>query len=721
MQRIIKFFLWMAFWAMGLQTTWGFALLGPLPPSLGGETWQVSTIGYGLAYTESILNVGPGGELLWLGDVGGPHNIGEEYRRNVPVLYYAYDQNFSGFFGADGETAVDQAFAIMNSLTNVDSYSASLSEFPLQSQSFNSTAQALYLTDIKSVTLHLLVEQLGLAEPERYTWVLHDRDVGILCPSTTTYLVAQRNFDITTSPLNQLQYSSYVNGVLYTYLLYEFCANATPLADTLPFPADPLTADQYTAVAANNFEPLGFGGVLVGVGGGLQFGGFYTGLTRDDVAGLRYLMRTNNVNWESPAAGSLLQYTNLAAPQALWTSNLTALVLAAQTNNPVTLAALFPGLVVGSSTYYLTNIPTPNIVSYFTNYYGEPAGTPPHLITVTNGYSPNIINFYTTTFANLVLVTNYYPNSYHTNTAAQLVTVNGTPLATNTTIKSITLTNVASGDYYLIPPGTCGPSIISVLATNVTTTTNLITSATDSGGNFYSQSVVIYSTNHIFAVYPCTLVTNSPGSYQGIQRVRFVRLPDDEVDPLTWNLRHPFTTNYTMVFYNPTNSQLYTQTFQRTVTTPDILLTAQDGADGPAGINFNNTVVRTTPNYDVGNILPGLRGPGVINSPSTFTYNKVGDIFFNGPLSDTNSYLYEVTHFKQLQWASFDGRPMTRSSMGMAPASRTLKTRWWSVFPRQLCRMAPITKHMQQPHLLSLAASHRSPGHWCREAIFPMA
>jgi hypothetical protein len=329
--------------------------------------------------------------------------------------------------------------------------------------------------------------------------------------------------------------------------------------------------------------------------------------------------------------------------------------LAAQTNNPVTLAALFPGLVVGSSTYYLTNIPTPNIVSYFTNYYGEPAGTPPHLITVTNGYSPNIVNIYTTTFANLVLVTNYYPNSYHTNTPAQLVTVNGTPNGTNTTIKSITLTNVASGDYYLIPPGTCGPSIISVLATNVTTTTNLITSATNSGGNFYSQSVVIYSTNHIFAVYPCTLVTNSPGSYQGIQRVRFVRLPDDEVDPLTWNLRHPFTTNYTMVFYNPTNSQLYTQTFQRTVTTPDILLTAQDGADGPAGINFNNTVVRTTPNYDVGNILPGLRGPGVINSPSTFTYNKVGDIFFNGPISDTNAYLYEVTHFKQLQWASFDG------------------------------------------------------------------
>ena len=32
-----------------------------------------------------------------------------------------------------------------------------------------------------------------------------------------------RNYDITASPLNQVQYSPYVNGTLYTYYLFEDC------------------------------------------------------------------------------------------------------------------------------------------------------------------------------------------------------------------------------------------------------------------------------------------------------------------------------------------------------------------------------------------------------------------------------------------------------------------------------------------------------------------
>ena len=84
----------------------------------------------------------------------------------------------------------------MNSLTNVDSYSASLSEFPLQSQHINDLATALFLTDMKSVTLHLLVEQLGLAEPERFTWTLHDRFLppGGKCPFDEEYLSAVKKF-----------------------------------------------------------------------------------------------------------------------------------------------------------------------------------------------------------------------------------------------------------------------------------------------------------------------------------------------------------------------------------------------------------------------------------------------------------------------------------------------------------------------------------------------
>jgi hypothetical protein len=156
MQRKIKTFFWMAMLVMGVQTARGFALLGPI--ANGGDTWQVTVLGYNLAYLEAYF----AGGLVWLGDIGGPKNIGEEYRRNEPVIYYAFDGvngSFSGFFGAEGEAAVDQAFAIMNSLTNLDNYSASLSEFPLQSMGFNYRARSDYLTDIKSVTLHLLVNK----------------------------------------------------------------------------------------------------------------------------------------------------------------------------------------------------------------------------------------------------------------------------------------------------------------------------------------------------------------------------------------------------------------------------------------------------------------------------------------------------------------------------------------------------------------------------------
>jgi hypothetical protein len=669
---MMKKFLWMALLTMGAPAAWGYALLGPI--ANGGDAWQVVDLGYNLLYLETYTAGGP----VWLGDIGAPKNIGEEYRRNAPVLYYAYDQTFAGFFGPEGEQAVDGAFAIMNSLTNVDSYSASLSEFPLQSQSFNYRAQSAYLTDIKSVTLHLLVEQLGLAEPERYTWTLHNRyQSPIPCPLGTWYLVVQRNLDLVTSPLTQVQYSPYVNGVLYSYYINEDCARHPPpwTAITVPFPADPM-ASIYTAVAANNYA--GSWGSTFWVGG-LQLGGFYTGLTRDDVAGLRYLMRTNNVNWETAAAGSLFQQTNVSSQVPLYTTDLGALLMSSRTNSPATLAALFPAVVVAGSSNYLTVVSNPIVVSYFTNNYGEPVGTPPHLVVKTNGYTYSPMTIYVTRFANVVITTNWFANSYRTNTSAQLMTVNvttqygapvGSPLKTNVTFRTVTLTNVPSGDYYPIPPGTCGYSIprpqpsagfpIEV----VTAATNIIIQATNSQGYYYSQSIVTYATNHIFQAFTCDLIAGATGNYQGIQRVQFVRIPDDGVDPLTRNLLQPYwaTNYYTMVFYDPTNRQLSTRTFQRVVTTPDILFSAQDWAVGPAGNNFNGTVIRNI-TFEQGNVLPGLAGPGIIDGRSQFVYNKVGGVYENGPWPNTNSYLdwigsvssvNETTDTRVLQWASFD-------------------------------------------------------------------
>src|SRR5271170_3728103 len=147
MRQAIKTILLMGALALGVQSAWGFTPGGPI--GNGGDSWQTPVIGYGL-----------GGDLL------APKNIGEEYRRNIPVMYYAYDANFLGFFGLAGTTNIDAAFAIMNGITNVSSYSTSLGEFPLDSQQINYQAQALALMDLKSVTMTFLMEQMGLADPE---------------------------------------------------------------------------------------------------------------------------------------------------------------------------------------------------------------------------------------------------------------------------------------------------------------------------------------------------------------------------------------------------------------------------------------------------------------------------------------------------------------------------------------------------------------------------
>src|SRR5260221_9797941 len=125
-----------------MQASWPFPRGGRF--AKGGDAWQSTVIGYGLD-----------------GDLNAPKNLGEEYRRNTPVMYYTYNANFLDYFGSNGVVAVDQAFTIMNeSLTNVNSYSDALTEFPLNSQAVNYQASALGLSDLKSTTLYALMEQM---------------------------------------------------------------------------------------------------------------------------------------------------------------------------------------------------------------------------------------------------------------------------------------------------------------------------------------------------------------------------------------------------------------------------------------------------------------------------------------------------------------------------------------------------------------------------------
>src|SRR5215831_15587815 len=175
MLRILTRSLWVGCLAVGIQASLGFSLFGPI-----NEAYQVPTIGYNLP-----------------GDIGAPKNLGEEYRRNTPVIYYAADANFWDYFGTNGVSAADEAFSVFNNLTNVSKYSRELTEFPLNTTRNNGLASALFLVDLKSITMNLLAEQMGLAEPVRYVWTLHDRFLppGGTCPFNEEYLIIKRNFD----------------------------------------------------------------------------------------------------------------------------------------------------------------------------------------------------------------------------------------------------------------------------------------------------------------------------------------------------------------------------------------------------------------------------------------------------------------------------------------------------------------------------------------------
>jgi hypothetical protein len=689
MRQVMKIILLAGAVVFGLLSpVWAFVPAGPV--GNGGDAWQSPAIGYF--------------------GINAPKNIGEEYRRNTPVMYYAYDANFLGFFGSNGIVAVDSAFAILNSaFTNnptgvtkgLDGYSTSLAEFPLDSRNVNYQAQALGMLDLKTETLGLMVEQLGLTDPISYIWTLHDRYHvdGPACPANMEYLVVQRNLDIVSSPLNQMQYSPYVNDTLYSYQILEACTGA-PLAMTEPFAVDPL-ADTYSPVAS----------FMVGLGD------FYSGLTRDDMAGLRYLMQATNVNWETASPDSLLYsittntdsiameyfpvtvnltntattnytwyYYYLGVTNGIWGYGDLAMFLSyAATNDPVTLQADFPGVVISSSSKYSAYATNVTYSYYYTNPpYGSPVGSGLILKAVTN-YTVVPIWKYNYQFANVITNHSYKGKilTYNVSMAPPIGSPVGTAPATKVTI---TTNYQTAGDFFVLPmfnfgsfqlgkvslTNVCPLDLGACVMTNVEVATNYITTAftnlpvasntvsTTSISN--TQYVVTCFTNYQYIIYPvnCATIANATGLYQGIEKIRFVRADYDSLLGQYWQ---PVTNNYTMVYM--TNSQYYVQHFQRVVTVPDFLFSAQDQATGPGEVPIVPFGSRNL-NFDQANVLPGLAGPGTITTPTTITYDKVGPVYFNNSIFaamdgspyfnqtpggiDTNEYYLEY-----FVWASYDG------------------------------------------------------------------
>ncbi len=252
-----------------LQTKiFAFALLGPVQPWMQASNNVVST-----------------------DDIGGPMFLTNEYRWNVPVVTYGFDQSFLDFFGSNGVAAVKGAIQVLNNLPPASQMV--LTNYPFDSRDQNYEAQAQSLYDLESQTLPLLLEHLGLAQPTRYIWVLRRWD-PIFTPyspyleainwpiGTIPDYIDERNYDPQT-----FKASDYVNSTLYTaniWILNDLSQLIVPLAVNQ-------LAGAHTSIADNTYDNS--------IGSGI----FYTGLTYDDVGGLAYLLSTNNVNFESLLPG----------------------------------------------------------------------------------------------------------------------------------------------------------------------------------------------------------------------------------------------------------------------------------------------------------------------------------------------------------------------------------------------------------------------------------
>jgi hypothetical protein len=261
-----------------------FALLGPVQP------WMQSTNG--------VINSG---------DIGGPMLLTNEYRWNVPVVTYGFDKSFRDYFGTNGVAAVESAIQILNNLPLASQLAPT--NFPPDTQYYSPYCQSIFVKDLKSQTLSLLLEHLGLAKPTRSMYVLHHWDPTLMqsptnfnsdwitifglpiqfeydprhydptsvgaAPGNLTNFVAGFNFDPQT-----LVPSTFVNGYEYASQVSLFGQNQRT---TYQIPTDANGSYVYPAVADS----------------GLQDGGFYFGLTYDDVGGLAYLLSSNNVNYEA--------------------------------------------------------------------------------------------------------------------------------------------------------------------------------------------------------------------------------------------------------------------------------------------------------------------------------------------------------------------------------------------------------------------------------------
>jgi hypothetical protein len=257
-------------------------------------------------------------------------NLGDEYRWNVPTIYYGYSSEFQNYFGERGIQEVEKAIAILNALPSMDS--VNLTNYPLSAERINYQASALFLGDLKSFVLSFLVETMGITDPTRFVFTIRNR--WVTPAPTTNYLVIKRNFDpVTWEP------SSFINGQLWTYTSIIDNQNV-PETLTVNETVDPLALQGQINAPVSAGIPTGL----------LQFGGFWTGLTRDDVGGFKYIYRHNNYNVETPPANATVARAGAvssggtSSPWSIPVINTNTTTGAGTTTSNILITALRPGI-----------------------------------------------------------------------------------------------------------------------------------------------------------------------------------------------------------------------------------------------------------------------------------------------------------------------------------------------------------------------------------------
>ncbi|MGB0587316.1 MAG: hypothetical protein ACPGQC_11245 [Limisphaerales bacterium] len=258
-------------------------------------------------------------------DMGTPKRIDEFYRWNTPNLTYGFDQSFIRFFGEQGIAAVNDAMNVLNDFfVPQDGSYDGVSGMNLTKQGFggnfnsawvNGSARQENLIDLKSLTLGIMVNYLGLGNPYRYAFTATNAIIPNGALSGAIFSVALKNYDPRT-----LIETDVINGVQFSYrLIHDQPAGS--VADTSTVGNMVMDLEEFTAdTSGNAFSAVsaipdafygntdivwtdvpsvfGFGVYYDGMN---AMGGMYRprhGLTYDDAGGLKYLYSTNTIAME---------------------------------------------------------------------------------------------------------------------------------------------------------------------------------------------------------------------------------------------------------------------------------------------------------------------------------------------------------------------------------------------------------------------------------------